>query len=154
MPEDYIHSKIIFIHLKNFAQIHSIKEFKKETKCNVLDKYIVVQGENKVYIYDINKLVLIKIINYVFNNFLYKCYNNFLIAVPLFEKENDLLVFKIEENEFIHTLTIKTEFKSNEKHINDDRVINYNNKILFILKDKRILILCHGCIYVINFDVE
>lgn len=153
-PKEFIHSKIIFIDLKNFKEIQSTKEFNKEAKYIILDDYIVIQGEDKVYLYDINKLFLINEFNYKYDNFLYKYSNNYLITASVYEKENNFLVFKIEQKNFIHTCTIKTQFKFYEISINGDKIINYNNKILLTLKDKRIILFCHECIYVLQIDVE
>ena len=154
-PKEFTHSKIIFIDLKNFGEIQSTKEFKKEAKFFVLKDYVVVQGEDKIYIYDINKLYLIKELNYEYNNFLYKYSNDLLIGASIYEQENNFLVFHIEENDFIHTCTIKTNFKFYERYINGDRVLKYNNKILFTLNDKRVILLCDQCAYILlQLDLE
>ena len=121
----------------------------------MLKDYVVVQGEDKIYIYDINKLYLIKELNYEYNNFLYKYSNDLLIGASIYEQENNFLVFRIEENDFIHTCTIKTNFKFYERYINEDRVLKYNNKILFTLNDKRVILLCDQCAYILlQLDLE
>ena len=153
-PQEFTLSKIIFIDLKNLCEIQSTKEFKKEAKFFELKDYVVVQGEDKIYIYDINKLYLIKEVKYEYDNFLYKYSNNLLIGASIYEKENNFLVFRFEDNEFMHSCTIKTNFKFYESYINGDRVLKYNNKILFILNDKRVILLCDQCAYVLKLDIE
>ena len=153
-PKEFMHSKIIFIDLKNLDEIQSTKEFKKEAKFFVLKDYIVVQGEDKIYLYDINKLYLMKEVKYEYDNFLYKYSNDLLIGASIYEKENNFLLFHIEENEFIHICTIKTNFKFYERYINGDRVLKYNNKILFTLNDKRVILLCDQSAYILQLDIE
>ena len=152
-PNEFTRSKIIFLNLKNFEEIQSTEEFNKEINYIIFDNYIVVQVEDKIYIYN-NKLCLINVFDCGCDGFLYKYSNNYLITVSMNEKENNITVFKINKNDFIHACTIKTNFWFYEIFINDDKVIKYNNKILFTLKDKRVIIFCHECLYVLQFDVE
>ena len=153
-PQEFSHSKIIFIDLKNCKEIKSTNEFNTDAKSIILDNYIIIQEYN-ICIYDINTLDLIKKIKFNYNIYLYKYIENYLIGISTYEKDNDLLVFKVEDNNLIKTCEIKTKLLFEERHgINGYAVRGYNNKILYTLKDKRVILLCHEKMYVLTLNID
>ena len=86
---------------------------------------------------------------------MFKYDENYLIAISINEYKNNLLIFKIEGNNLVKSCEIKTKFKFEEKYgRNGYTVRGYNNKILFVLKDKRIILLCHEKIYVLALGIN
>ena len=103
-PDEFIHSKIIFLNTKNFEEI--------KTK-------------------------------------------NQIIAYSIYEKSNNLLIFRVEGNDIIQNCEIKSKFEFREViGWNFYSIIKYNNKILFVLKDKRIILLCHGAVLLLDLKLE
>ena len=129
-PHEFSHSKIIFIDLKNFKEIKSTNEFKIDVKSIILDNYIIIQEYN-IYLYDINTLDLIQKINFDNEFYLYKYIDNYVIGISIYENNNDLLVFKVENNNLINTCHVKTKLIFDErKGINGYTIRGYNILLL------------------------
>ena len=156
-PSDEIsHSKIIFIDLKNFEEIKSTEEFSGDAKSIVLEKLIIIQSILDIYIYDIISLDIIKIIKleYYYDK-IYKYNNDYLIAFSEYEEKNDLLIYKVEGNDLVKSCVVKNTFVFKEKiGFNGYTIYEYNNKFLFALKDKRIIMLCHRAIYLLKLEID
>ena len=156
-PSDEIsHSKIIFIDLKNFEEIKSTEEFSGDAKSIVLEKLIIIQSILDIYIYDIISLDIIKIIKleYYYDK-IYKYNNDYLIAFSEYEEKNDLLIYKVEGNDLVKSCVVKNTFVFKKKiGWNGYSIYEYNNKFLFALKDKRIIMLCHRAIYLLKLEID
>ena len=80
---------------------------------------------------------------------------NLIIAYSVNERINDLLIFRVEGSDIIKSCEIKRKFNFREEiEWNFYSSIKYNNKILFVLKDKRIVLLCHGAIILLDLELE
>ena len=153
-PQEFSYSKIIFIDLKNFKEIKSTKEFKTDAKSIIVKNYIIIQ-EYYIYLYDINRLDLLKQISFNYHSYLYKYIDDYVIEISIYEEKNNLLVFKVENNNLIKTCHVKTKLIFDEETgINDYAIRGYNNKILYTLKDKRVILLCHENIYVLTLNID
>ena len=154
-PDEYINSKIIFINLKNFEEIKTTKEFNVDAKSIVLEKIVIIQANKDIYIYDINTLDVINNIKLEDHYYYLSKYNNdYLIAYSEYEKSNNLLIYKVEGNDLVKNLEIKNTFGFNQNiGYNCYPIYRYNNKFLFTLKDKRLIILCHGAINILNLEI-
>jgi len=154
-PDEFTHSKIIFLNTKNFEEIKTTEEFESDCRALVFENLIVIQSDNDIYLYDIKTLENIKKVEIegIYCNF-EKYSENEIIAYSIYEEFNNLLVFRLEGNDLIKSLEIKKKFKFREEiGYNCYPVINYNNKTLFVLKDKRIILLCHGSALLFNLEL-
>lgn len=155
-PCEFSHSKIIFIDLKNCEEISSTEEFKIDAKSVVLKNLIIIQAYRDIYIYDINTLDNIK--TFSVNNsyyYLYKYNDDYLISISQNENNNNLLIYKVEENNIVEKTEIKQNFKFDIKYgFNHYPIQEYNNKILFTLQDKRIILLCHHKITILSLKID
>ena len=150
-PVEYSQSKIIFIDMNNFIEIKSTEEFKTDARCILLANRIIIQTNKNFIIYDINSLEIIKNIKLdKFYGYAYIYDDQHLILLSEDEKKNDLYIFKEQNNELIKHCVIKANLKFKQYIFNSYPVLEYNNKFLFTLKDKRIIIICHDKIYVLK----
>ena len=154
-PSEFTHSKVIFL-TKNFEEIKTTEEFHSDCRDLVFENLIIIQAYDKIYLYDIKTLENIKKMQIKGRYSYFKKYNeNEIIAYSEYEKENDLLIFRVEGNDIIKSCEVKKKFKFKEvKGWNSYSIIEYNNKILFVLKDKRIILLCHGDAILLNLGLE
>jgi len=154
-PLEFTHSKIIFLSTINFEEIKTTEDFKSDSRALVLEKLIIIQDYHDIYIYDIKTLEIIKKIEIKGNyNYIEKYNEKEIIAYSIYEDENDLFIYRIEENNIIKTCDIKKNFKF--KRIigwNNYSIREYNNKVLFVLKDKSIILLCHGDALLLNLEL-
>ena len=155
-PQEFSYSKIIFIDLKNFEEIKSTETFGIDAKHIVLDKIIVIQAGTTVVIYDINTLEIIKNTKLQKDyGYMYKFYNKYLITISKYEENNDLTIYKYQENDLVKHCKIKTNIAF-RKTIgwNGYTITGYNNKFLFTLKNKKVIVLSHNKIYVFQLNID
>jgi len=155
-PSEFTHSKIIFLSTKNFEEIKTTEEFISDSRTLVLENLIIIQDYHDIYLYDIKTLEIIKKMEIEGRYTYFEKYNeNEIIAYSKYEKVNDLLIFRVEGNNIIKTCEVKKNFKFWEViGRNHYSIIRYNNKVLFVLKDKRIILLCHGDALLLNLNLE
>ena len=155
-PSEFSHSKVIFIDLKNFEEIKSTDVFKIDAKSIILEEVIVIQAYKDIYIYDINSLDIINKIKFNTSyDYLYKYNNQTIIAISERERYNNLFIYKIDNNNLIKNCEIKTKFAFQESYgINHYVVRGYNNKTLFVLNDKRVVMICHNKIYILSLEID
>ena len=154
-PEEFTHSKIIFLNTKNFEEIKTTDEFESDCRALVFENLIIIQVYHDIYLYDIKTLENIKKIK-IDERYCYfeKYSENEIIAYSIYEDENDLLIYRVEGNDLVKGLEIKKKFKFREEiGWNCYPIIRYNNKILFALKDKRIILLCHDSVLLFNLEL-
>ena len=152
-PEEFTRSKVIFIDLNNFNEISITKNFDIAVKCIVLKDTIIIQEYNEIYIYNINTFQMINKINLKigYSEEFYKYDSNHIISISNSEEKNSLYLYKYEKNNLIRVKEASNEIQFN-KIIgwNGYSIHKYKDKTLFILKDKRIIILCHGEVEVLD----
>ena len=155
-PEEFSHSKIIFIDLKNFEEISSTEEFKIDAKSVVLKNLIIIQAYHDIYIFDINTLDNIKTFSVdTVYYYLYKYNDDYLISISEYEVNNNLLIYKVENNDIVKKTEIKQDFVFEIMYgYNRYPIQVYNNKILFTLSDKRIILLCHQKIKILSLKID
>ena len=155
-PQEYSHSKIVFIDLNNFEEIKSTEEFKVDAKNIILENVIIVQAYYDIFIYDINSLNITKQMNLKkYYDYTYKYDNHHIIAISEYENENNMLVYKVENNNLIEICEIKTAF--NFKEVigwNGYSIRGYENKKVFVLNDKRVIMIGHNTIYVLSLEID
>jgi len=61
-PEEYCRNKIFIFDLNNKEIIHCFESFNNETNIVILEKYICINYNNIIKIYDITDYILLKII--------------------------------------------------------------------------------------------
>ena len=88
-------------------------------------------------------------------HYMYRFDNKYFITVSLDEERNDLLVYKNQNNDVIEYCGFRTKITF-EKIIgwNHYPIRGYNDKFLFTLKDKRVIILCHNNLYALQLSLE
>ena len=155
-PTEFTHSKIIFLNTKNFEEIKTTEEFKSDCRDLIFENLIIIQAYHDIYLYDIKTLENIKKIKIKGEYSFFEKYNeNEIIAYSMYEDENDLLIFRVEGNDIVKSCEVKKQFKFKEViGWNSYPIIEYNNKILFVLKDKRIILLCHNAAIILNLGLE
>ena len=155
-PKEFTHSKIIFLNTQNFEQIKITEEFKSDCRALVFEKLIIIQDYHDIYLYNIKSLKNIKKMKIEEKYSYFEKYNeNLIIAYSVNERINDLLIFRVEGSDIIKSCEIKRKFNFREEiEWNFYSSIKYNNKILFVLKDKRIVLLCHGAIILLDLELE
>ena len=155
-PQEFSHSKIVFIDLNKFKEIKSTNEFKVDAKNIILENVIIVQAYYDIFIYDINSLNITKQMNLKnYYNYVYKYDSHHIIAISEYENENNILVYKVENNDLIEKCEIKTAF--NFKEVigwNGYSIRGYENKKLLVLNDKRIIMICHETIYILSLEID
>ena len=156
-PEEFSHSKIIFIDLKHFEKIKSTDEFKVHVKNIILDKIIIIQDYEYIFVYDINSLDIINQIKFNKSyDYIFKYDNQTLIALSEYEKNNNLLIYKVDNNNnLIESCEIKTKFNFQEKiGWNGYSIREFNNKTFFKLNDKRVIMICHRVMYILPLEID
>ena len=145
-PEEFTRSKIIFIDLNNFKEICVTKDFNTAVKCIIFKDSIIIQEYEQIYIYDIKTCQMMnKITLDIDYGEFYKYDSNHLIAISEREDRNSLILYKYEKNNLTCVKKAHNKIKFNEIiGWNGYSIHEYKDKTLFILKDKRIMILCHG----------
>ena len=155
-PYEFSYSKIIFIDTKNFEEIKSTELFEIDAKHIVLDNVILIQDYKNLLIYDINSLEVIKNTKlFERMHYMYRFDDKYFVTVSLDEERNDLLVYKNQNNDVIEYCGFRTKITF-EKIIgwNHYPIRGYNDKFLFTLKDKRVIILCHNNLYALQLSLE
>ena len=155
-PLEFTHSKIIFLNTKNFEEIKTTEEFKSDSRGLVYENLIIIQDFYDIYLYDIKTLDIIKKmeINGEYSYF-EKYKENEIIAYSIYENINDLLIYRVEGRDIFKTCEVKKKFKFKKilgRNYYDLK--RYDNKLLFVLKDKRIILLCHGNALLLNLNLE
>ena len=155
-PQEFSHSKIIFINIENFEEIKTTEEFQIDAKYIVLNNIIVIQAYVDLLLYDINSLELIKNSELIERmHYLYKYDNNYLISISQYEKRNWINVYKVQDNDVIKYSTLNKEISFEEiRGWNGYSIHGYNNKFLLTLKDKRVLVICHDKMVVLKLNIE
>ena len=155
-PDEFTHSKIIFLNTQNFEEIKTTEEFISDSRALILENLLIIQDYHTIYLYDIKTLENIKKIEIEGDYSYFEKYNeNEIIAYSIYEDENDLLIYRVEGNDLIKSCEVKKNFKFKEViGRNYYPLIRYNNKVLFVLKDKRIILLCHGAALLLNLNLE
>ena len=139
--KEFSYSKIIFIDTNNFEEIKTTKIFDEEINHIIIENYIIIQTENETLLYDINSLELIKNIEFHEEcGFLYKFDNKYLFSHSQNIDEKSLTIYKIEKNKFIKQFEIESIFFNYLTPLYFKWIDRYN-KYLFVLKDKRIIII-------------
>ena len=153
----FLNSKFIFIDLTNFVEIESTEIFDIDANYLILEKAIIIKVYDQILIYDINTLLLIKNREFIpDNNYLFKYNNQYLISIFEEDKNNNLIIYELQKYDLIQYCKIKLNFGF---HKNSIRNYYYNikgqinNKLIFILKDKRIILLCQNKIYLIKIII-
>jgi len=91
------------------------------------------------------------------NNYLFKYNNQYLISISKTDKNNNLIIYKLQNYDLIQYYKIKFNLRL---RANDIRNFYYhiegeiNNKTIFILKDKRAILFCQNKIYLIKIITE
>ena len=154
-PDEFTHSKIIFLNTKNFEEIKTTEEFESDCRALVFENLIIIQVYHDIYLYDIKTLENIKKMEIDGRYCYFEKYNeNEIIAYSIYESVNDLLIYRVEGYDIIKSLEIKKKFKFRpEIGWNFYSIIRYNNKILFVLKDKRVILLCHDSAILFNLEL-
>ena len=155
-PQEFSHSKIIFINTENFEEINTTEEFQIDAKYIVLNNIIVIQAYVDLLLYDINSLELIKNSELIERmHYLYKYDNNYLISISQYEKRNWINVYKVQDNDVVKYSTLNKEISFEEiRGWNGYSIHGYNNKFLLTLKDKRVLVICHDKMVVLKLNIE
>ena len=55
-PDEFTHSKIIFLNTKNFEEIKTTEEFESDCRALVFENLIIIQAYHDIYLYDIKTL--------------------------------------------------------------------------------------------------
>ena len=155
-PCEFSHTNIIFLETKNFEEIKKTELFKSDAKYIIFDNIIAIQNSSDLLMYDINSLELIKKTELFESlHYIYKFDDQYLITLSEDEERNMLLVYKKENNDIIGFCRFRTKV-SFEKIFgwNSYPIKNFNNKNLFTLKDKRVVVLCHDKMYALQLDLE
>jgi len=150
-------SKIIFLRTKNFEETKITKEFKSDCRDLLFENIIIIQANHDIYLYDIKTLENIKKLKIEDELCLEKYNENEIIAYSKYDYENDLLIFSVEGSDIIKSCEVKNKIEFKEvKGWNSysNRIKESNNKILFVLKDKRIILFCHGIAILLSLGLE
>ena len=152
--EQLTFSKIIFIDLKNFKEITSTKTFNKILRYIFLENIIIIQVYKKLILYDINSLKHLRDIQLEqYYNF-FK-HNNNLIAFSQEEKNNNISIFKVENNDLIKVYIIQKEFPfSKRSRWNNYSISDYIKNSLLILNNKRIIFIYGYQIYILKLNID
>jgi len=155
-PQEFTHSKIIFLSTKNFEELKSTEEFKSDCRDLVLENLIIIQVNYDIYLYDIKTLDIMKKIEIKGKYSYFEKYNESeIIAYSKHKNENDLLIFRVEGNDIIKSCEVKNKLKFKDLiGCYSYLILECNNKILFALKDKRIILLCHGSTILLKLGLE
>ena len=154
-PDEFTHSKVIFLNTNNFEEIKTTEEFESDCRALLFENLIIIQVNHDIYLYDIQTLENIKKMEIDERFCYFEKYNeNEIIAYSIYESSNDLLIYRVEGKDIIKSLEIKRKFMFRpEIGWNFYSVIGYNNKILFVLKDKRVILLCHDSAILFNLEL-
>ena len=155
-PREFSFSKIVFIDTKNFEEIGITKTFHNAAKYLVLENVIVFQTYKNIIIYDINSFKIIKEIEGRQNfDYFYRYDDQYLIGISKLERQNDLYIYKLDNNEIFEYCVIKVKNTFDEiRGWNHYAVRGFNNKFLYTLKDKRIVIICHDKLYLLKINLD
>ena len=81
---------------------------------------------------------------------MYKYDDEHLILLSKEKMEYNLIILKAQNNDLIKHCIIKTKLKFTKNYIRGYSVNAYNDKFIFTLKDKRIIVLCYHKMYVVK----
>ena len=155
-PYELAYSKIIFINLENFEEIKKTDIFELKTQTMIFEKVIIIQNYHDIYLYNINTLDIIKKIK-LENDFNYMCkfIDNYVISISLYNNINNLLIYKVVENDLVKNLLVKTKIKFQQikSLLNFFEETNSNKKI-YVLNDKRIILIRDGKFYIIKIEIN
>ena len=152
---EFNNSKIIFINTKNFKEIKTTEEFKSDSRALVYDNLIIIQDLHDIYLYDIKTLDIIKKMGIEGEYCYFEKYNeNEIIAYSIYENINDLLIYRVEGRDIFKICEVKKKFRFKKFKRNYYDRKRYNNKVLFVLKDKRIILLCHNNALLLNLNLD
>ena len=151
----YYYSRIIFIDLKNFEEISSTETFYNHANMMILENSIIIQDYNTIYIFDINTLKMITKIELKNSYYLFKLSNKYITQFFLENEENNIIIYKIENNNIInqHKIKVNKIFK-NLFEYKDFSEVKYHNNSLISLKDKIVIILCRDKIYLFRLNLD
>ena len=155
-PFEFSHSKIIFINTNNFQEIKTTELFKSAAKCIIFNNIIVIQNYTNLLIYDINSLELIKLKEIIkVQHYIYKYDEKYIITISKEENENWINVYKKQNSDMIKYSELGTNVDFDIIiGWNGNVIKGYNNKFLFTLKDKRVIIICHNKMYALKLKME
>ena len=155
-PSEFSCSKAIIINMKNFEQIAITKTFVDDAKYIILKDVIIIQIYRHIFIYDINSFELIKEIkDNIYVERLYKYDDKYLINLSEEEKRNNMAVYKFENNELNECCIINVDYKFDEIiGWNGYTIQGYNNKSMYNLKDKRIVMICHKKMLLLKISLD
>ena len=154
-PYEISHSKIIFIDTKNLEEIKPTQLFKYHANYIILDNIIVIQYNINLMTYDINTLELIK--NYEIKeyfHFMYQYDKQYLFSVSDDERYNRLFIYKVENNKVDEYIMFDSDISFKKRFGWNSPISEYNNKFLFTLKDKRVIIFCQNIIYILRLNLK
>ena len=101
-PEEFSNSKFFFIDMNNFEEIKSTKNFKENVKHIILEIYIIIQTDEKAFVYDINSLNFIENIRFQKRyNIFYKFANKYIIINCSNLGKSIITIYKIETNNLL-----------------------------------------------------
>ena len=139
--KEFSNSKILFLDTNNFEEIKSTKIFNEKANYITLENYIIIQAYNETLLYDINSLDLIQNIEFPEEcGILYKFNNKYIFSYFRDIKEKTLTIYKIENNKFIKQFEMESIIFTNLTPLKF-KWITRSYKFLFVLKDKRIIII-------------
>ena len=154
--EEINYSKIIFLDLKKFEEIASTETFDSLLKYVVLENIIVIQADKILYLYDINSLQSIKKIWLEHKYEYFLNYNKrYLIALSEDKSNNNIEIFKIENNNLIKCYVVQKGFLFKQVYRWwDYSITDYHYNSLIILKDKRIIIIYNNKLYILKINLD
>ena len=148
-------SKIIFIDLTNFEKITSTEIFNRKAEHIVLKNNIIIQVDDKITIYDINSLKIVKKINLpqIYGK-IEKIYDENLIVFSKVDKgEKIIVIYTIENNDLIEKYKVKGNLNIMIPDYTDYYGAKlYNRYYLLALKDKRIIIFHRNSMNIIRIN--
>ena len=146
----YYSNIIIVINLDIFEIIHQFEHFNNEINIVVLKKYICISYCRNIYIYNINSFKKIKDIDmgyYYSNLYIFKYDENTLISTVQSISNNTIVLFDLSDINDIQFSLLKNnyDFRNNEYIYHREF---FKNKLIYKLKDQRILINIFPFIYI------
>ena len=149
-------SKIIFINLDNFKTINSTRVFHIDVVYLVFENIIIIQDFDYMNIYDINSLEFIRIIH-LFRDLdnLFKYDNKHLLLIRMENKKSHIIVYKINNKDLIEYKKIKIDLPLHKNYIPYDYFPKrFLDRILFVLKNKKIIVFCKYKMFLVKMKID